>query len=304
MRTLRRVATLAIGAATVGLAVTSSARAQATRVKPPAPAADTGSRQVASGYAMVNGLRMYFEVHGNGTKGPSLVLLHGGGSTIGTNFARVLPLLAATRQVIAVEFQAHGHTKDIDRPYTFEGSADDVAALLEQLNITKADVFGFSNGGTTALQLAIRHPSVVNRLIIGSANYRRDGMQDGFWEFMQKGTFADMPQPYKEAFRKIDPSPDALMAMWRRDAERMLAFKDIPDSSVQAIRAPTLVVVGDRDVVRPEHALALARLIPNARLAVIPGGHGEYLGEVSFPRAPAPRVFAAMVEEFLKPPDR
>ena len=282
-----------------------AARDDADPIAPMAPIAARGNgAPTRTGYAWVNGLRMYYEVHGEGGISP-LLLLHGSSSTIGTNFGRILPLLKATHeQVIALEFQAHGHTRDVDRAFSFEQDADDVAALLEHLRVERATMFGFGNGGTTALQVAIRHPDVVDRLVVASAIYAKSGMRQSYWDAMKRSTFADMPQPYKEAFRKIDPSPDALMAMWRRDAERMLAFKDIPDSSVQAIRAPTLVVVGDRDVVRPEHALALARLIPNARLAVIPGGHGEYLGEVSFPRAPAPRVFAAMVEEFLKPPDR
>jgi pimeloyl-ACP methyl ester carboxylesterase len=252
-----------------------------------------------SGYAQVNGLRMYYELHGEG--GTPLVLIHGGGSTIGTNFGRVLPLLSRTRRVIAVEVQAHGHTRDIDRPFTFEQDADDVAALLDSLHVPKADVLGFSNGGTTALQIAIRHPRKVNRLVIASSNYRRDGMQEGFWDFMQKGTFADMPQPYKDAYLKIDPSQEGVHAMHDRDAKRMLAFRDIPDESIKAIQAPTLVVDGDQDVVRPEHALALSRLLPHARLAILPGTHGEYLGEIMTPKVSDRRLamFADLVTEFL-----
>jgi pimeloyl-ACP methyl ester carboxylesterase len=252
-----------------------------------------------SGYAQVNGLRMYYELHGTG--GTPLVLIHGGGSTIGTNFGRVLPLLSRTRRVIAVEVQAHGHTRDIDRPFTFEQDADDVAALLDSLHVPRADVLGFSNGGTTALQIAIRHPRKVNRLVIASSNYRRDGMQEGFWDFMQKGTFADMPQPYKDAYLKIDPSQEGVHAMHDRDAKRMLAFRDIPDESIKAIQAPTLVVDGDQDVVRPEHALALSRLLPHARLAILPGTHGEYLGEIMTPKVSDRRVamFADLVTEFL-----
>jgi pimeloyl-ACP methyl ester carboxylesterase len=252
-----------------------------------------------SGYAQVNGLRMYYELHGEG--GTPLVLIHGGGSTIGTNFGRVLPLLSRTRRVIAVEVQAHGHTRDIDRPFTFEQDADDVAALLDSLHVPKADVLGFSNGGTTALLIAIRHPRKVNRLVIASSNYRRDGMQEGFWDFMQKGTFADMPQPYKDAYLKIDPSQEGVHAMHDRDAKRMLAFRDIPDESIKAIQAPTLVVDGDQDVVRPEHALALSRLLPHARLAILPGTHGEYLGEIMTPKVSDRRLamFADLVTEFL-----
>ena len=254
---------------------------------------------VRAGYAHVNGLRMYYELHGSG--GTPLVLIHGGGSTIGTNFGRILPLLARARRVIAVEMQAHGHTLDVDRPFTFTQDADDVAALLDSLRISKADVFGFSNGGTTALQVAIRHPAKVNRLVVASANYRRDGMQAGFWDFMQKGTFADMPQPYKDAYLTITPNQAGLHAMYERDSKRMLGFEDIPDASIRAIQSPTLVVVGDKDVIRIEHALELSRALPHGRLCVLPGTHGSYLGEIMTPDV-SPRVlesFAAVLDEFL-----
>jgi len=254
---------------------------------------------VKSGFARVNGLRMYYELHGAG--GTPLVLIHGGGSTIGTNFGRVLPQLSRSRRVIAVEVQAHGHTLDIDRPFTFEQDADDVAALLDSLHVPKADILGFSNGGTTALQIAIRHPAKVNRLVIASSNYRRDGMQAGFWDFMEKGTYADMPKPYEVAYLKINPSQTGVHAMHDRDAKRMLAFKDIPDESIRAIQAPALVVVGDKDVVRPEHALALSRTLPHARLCILPGTHGSYLGEIMTPNVSdrTVAIFADLVTGFL-----
>jgi len=252
-----------------------------------------------SGYVSVNGLRMYYERHGAG--GPPLVLIHGGGSTIGTNFGRVLPLLSHSRQVIAVEVQAHGHTLDVDRPFTFEQDADDVAALLDSLHVAKADILGFSNGGTTALQIGIRHPAKVNRLVIASSNYKRDGMVDGFWDFMEKGTYADMPKPYETAYLKINPSQDGVHAMQSRDAKRMLAFKDIPDESIRAIQAPALVIVGDKDVIRPEHALELSRTLPHARLCILPGTHGSYLGEIMTPTVSdrTVGVFADLVTGFL-----
>ena len=127
-------------------------------------------------FAAVNGLKMYYEAHGSGSL---LVLLHGGGSTIESTFGRILPELARAHQVIAVELQAHGHTLDIDRPLSFEQDADDVAVLLKQLKIEKANIMGFSSGGTTALQIAIRHPELVNRLALLAAAFKRSGMQPG-----------------------------------------------------------------------------------------------------------------------------
>ena len=288
-----RLTVMPLFAIALNAGVAPPSRAQATR-----PDTRT-SGPPKSGYAQVNGLRMYYELHGAG--GTPLVLIHGGGSTIGTNFSRVLPMLSRNRRVIAVEVQAHGHTRDIDRPFTFEQDADDVAALLDSLHVPKADILGFSNGGTTALQIAIRHPGKVNRLVIASSNYKRDGMQAGFWDFMEKGTYADMPQPYKDAYLKINPSQAGVHAMHERDAKRMLAFKDIPDASIRGIQAPTLVVVGDRDVIRPEHALELSRTLPHARLCILPGTHGSYLGEVMTPTVSDRRVaiFASLVTEFL-----
>lgn len=252
-----------------------------------------------TGYAWVNGLRMYYEVHGEG--GTPMMLLHGGGSTIGTNFARILPLLQQKRQIIAVEFQAHGHSRDVDRAFTFEQDADDVAAVLTHLHVEKADLLGFSNGGTTALQVAIRHPQVVDHLVVASANYRKDGMHPWFWDFMRNGSFADMPQVYKDEYLKINPSEKDLYMMYERDSKRMLTFSDIPDDDIHSITAPTLVVAGDQDVVRPEHAVELSRLVQHGRLCILPGNHGSYMGEIMSPFVDhsVPERFVAIVEEFL-----
>lgn len=252
----------------------------------------------AGQYARVNGLEMYHEIHGSGRP---LVLIHGGGSTIETSFGRILPLLARTRQVIAVEVQAHGHTRDIDRAFSFEQDADDIAALLEQLGAAPADVLGFSNGGTTALQMGIRHPQRVRRLVVASANYKRDAMPAGFWESMASATVAGMPQVYKDIYLKITNDPERLMTMFRRSSQRMQSFTDIPDASIASIAARVLAVVGDRDVVSPEHAVELFRALPDARLCVLPGGHGSYFGEIMTPDVPdrVPERFVSIVEEFL-----
>lgn len=250
-------------------------------------------------YAAVNGLKLYYEIHG---RGRPLVLIHGGGSTLVSTFGRILPALAGTHQVIAVELQAHGHTLDIDRPLSFEQDADDVAALLAQLHIEKADFMGFSNGGTTALQIAIRHPQLVNKLVLASATYKRDGMQPGFFEGFQHASLATMPAPLKEAYLKANPDPKGLQTMFDRDVARMVAFKDIPDADIKAIVAPTLVINSDADVVRPEHALELAHTLPHAQLAILPGGHGDYIGEICAPDRDnnLPDLVTAMIEAFLK----
>lgn len=254
--------------------------------------------KVKTGYAQVNGINMYYEVHGQGTP---LVLLHGGGSTLFTSFAKMIPLLAESRQVIAVELQAHGRTSDRNAPESFEQDADDVAALLKHLTISKADIMGFSNGGSTSLQLAIRHPECVNKVVAVSAIYKRDGMQPGFFDFMQKGTFSDMPQPYKDAFLSVNNDPQKLMNMFNKDRQRMLDFKDWSDELIKSIEVPVLVMVGDKDVVRPEHAMELARLLPKGQLAVLPGGHGDFMGEVmaAVPNEKMITLTAAMIDDFL-----
>ena len=250
-------------------------------------------------YAVVNGLRMYYEIHGSGRP---LMLIHGGGSTIESTFGRVLPEFAKSHQVIAVELQAHGHTLDIDRPLRFEQDADDVAALLEQLKIEKADIIGFSNGGTTALQIAIRHPNRVNKLVLFSATYKRSGTQPGVFEgFKDASLEKSLPQPLKDAYLKANSDLKGLQTMFDRDLARMLAFKDISDAQIKAIQAPALIINGDADLVRPEHALELSHALPRARLAILPGGHGEYIGEScsTNKNSKIPQLTTAMIEEFL-----
>jgi pimeloyl-ACP methyl ester carboxylesterase len=169
-------------------------------------------QDVVSGYAPVNGIDMYYEVHGP-KRGVPLVLLHGGGSTIGVTWGKILPLFAQTRRVIAVEEQGHGRTSDRDAPVIFESSADDVAALLRHLGVEQADVFGFSNGAHIALHVAIRHPALVRKLVFASAMTKRDGAYPWFWEFMQNADFSNMPQPLKDAFLEVTPDPQKLRTM-------------------------------------------------------------------------------------------
>lgn len=249
-------------------------------------------------YAMVNGLNIYYEIHGSGRP---LVLLHGGGSTIASTFGRILPELAKTHQVIAIELQAHGHTLDIDRPLSFEQDADDVAALLGQLNVEKADIMGFSNGGTTALQIAIRHPKLVNKLVLASATFKREGIPQGFWEGMLQASINDMPPALKEAYFLVNPDPVGFQAMFERDVARMLDFKDISDEAIGAIQAPALVINGDAEIVSAEHALLLAHTLPHGQLAILPGGHGDYIGEICAvnKQSKIPELVVAIIEEFL-----
>jgi len=254
-----------------------------------------------SGYAPINGLNMYYEIHGSGAP---LVLIHGGGSTIQTTFRRVLHSFAEKHKVIAVELQAHGHTADIDRPLSFVQDADDVAELLKQLHISKSDIFGFSNGASTTLEIAIRHPELVNKIIVASTFFKKDGAPAWFWDMMAHPTFEGMPQPLKDAYLQINPDTNALYTMYKRDVARMQSFKDINEEDIKAINAPALIIIGDEDVVRPEHAVEMFRLLPNARLSIFPGGHGAYIGEVTtgMEHSKIPDLTVSVIEEFLNEP--
>lgn len=182
--------------------------------------------------------------------------------------------------MIAVELQAHGRTGDRDKDLSFEQGADDVATLLKNLNIDKADFFGFSNGGTTTVQIAIRHPEIVGKIVLGSALCKRNGVPVQFWDYMKQATLANMPEPLKEAYLKETPNPKGLQIMHDKDAKRMVNFKDIPDEQIESIKAPTLIIIGDQDLIKPEHAIEMNRQIAGSELAIIPGGHGEYIGEI------------------------
>lgn len=263
------------------------------------PISAAKNTEMTSGYSEVNGLKMYYEIYGHGKP---IVLIHGGGSTIETNFEKLIPLLSKTRKVIAVELQAHGRTSDRNADLTFEQDADDVTALLKSLNIDKADFLGFSNGGTTTIQIAIRRPEIIDKMILCSALAKRNGVPDWFWGFMENAKLENMPEPLKEGYKKVATDPNGLQVMHDKDAKRMVNFKDIPDEQIKSIKVLTLIIIGDKDVITPEHAIELHRQIGNSELAIIPGGHGQYIGEVTTitPDFKESDLIVPMIERFLK----
>ncbi len=255
----------------------------------------------ASGYAPVNGLKMYYEWYGEGDM--PLVLIHGGGSTIESTFGNILPMLAKHHSVIAIELQAHGRTGDRNTPETFEQDADDVAAMLKYLKVNKANIFGFSNGGTTALQIGIRHPEAVNKMIVVSGAYRRDGFINHFFDGFDHATLDNMPGSLKKAFLKVNPDSSALLNMFHQDVARMKAFTDIPDEMIRSIKAPTFVIINDHDVVTAGHAAQMMHIIPNSRLMILPGQHGNSIGaaesSVAGQMSKEAAFTATLVDEFL-----
>jgi pimeloyl-ACP methyl ester carboxylesterase len=251
-----------------------------------------------SDYAEVNGLKMYYEIHG---EGKPLVLIHGGGSTIQTSFGNIIPILAKHRQVIAVEMQAHGRTGDRDSDLSFEQDADDVAALLKHLKISKADFLGFSNGGQTTIEIALRHPELVGKIILASIFYKPDAVTPEFWKGFETATLNDMPQPLRESFLQVNNRPDLLLNMFNKDVQRMKHFKGWTDEQIQSIQAPVLIISGNHDVGSLEHCVEMYRNFPNSELVIFPGSHGTYLGAIeSLENGVWPKFNAThLIEEFL-----
>lgn len=217
-------------------------------------------------YAPVNGLQMYYEIYGSGQP---LVLMHGG-MTTAEDFGLVVPTFAQIRQVIAFERQGHGHTADIDRPFSLEQWADDTAALLQHLNIEQVDILGYSTGGSVALAFALRYPKMVSRLVFASAIYNREGYYPSIMEGLLQATADDMPDILRKMYTRVAPNPENWSKLVKKSVESVAEFKGWQKKDIRTISAPTLVMVGDSDIVRTEHAVELYRLISNAKLAILP----------------------------------
>lgn len=241
------------------------------------------NKDAKGSYASVNGLQMYYEIHGTGKP---LVLLHGGLGVIGM-FEQLLPSLAETRQVIAIELQGHGHTADINRPLSFEQMADDVAALIKHLALESADILGYSLGGGVALQTTIRHPKVVRKLAVVSAAFKSDGwypeIRAGMRSMNAEAAKTWVGSPMHQAYASVAPKPEEWPTLVTKLGQ--LVGQDYDWSKgVAAIKAPMLIVVGDADSIRTAHAVEFFELLgggkadagwdgsgmPNARLAILP----------------------------------
>lgn len=217
-------------------------------------------------YASVNALEMYYEIHGTGKP---LVVLHGAFCC-----ATVHRALAGNRQQIAVELQGHGHTADIERPLSIENMADDVAALLKHLKIERADVFGYSMGGSVALGMAIRHPDIVERVAINGAHCVaiEEAYEPETFKLFESLPADFAPPPLIGPYQRVAPDPQHWPVLVAKVKEMGLKWKGFTREQMSSIKAPVLITLGDRDVVRLDHAVEMYRIIPNARLAVFPGG--------------------------------
>jgi pimeloyl-ACP methyl ester carboxylesterase len=293
----RRTFVASVAATAMSLARGAAGSAQeGTGTATPTVGGEMMDTAVETGYAPVDGLQMYYEIHGDAVDDrPPLLLLHGGFLSIATSFGKMLPTLAAQRQVVAVEQQGHGHTADIDRPLTFEQEADDTAAALEYLGIERVDVFGYSDGGNVALGLAIRHPELVRKVAIAGTNITNDDLAPGIYDFMVGMKPEDLGDELRTMYEAEAPRPQDWPVLVEKIKQQVIALEGWTPEQLQGITAPTLVIFGDADVVTPEHAVKLFRQIPNAHLAVLPMRDHLELGT-------RPEWLFAMLEEFYAAP--
>lgn len=235
----------------------------------------------AGATAEVNGLTMYYEVHGD--SGEPLVLLHGAYMTIPTNWAGLIPTLSQTHQVIALELQNHGRTSDRDTPITYEGMADDVAALLDHLGVEKAAVFGYSMGGGVAIRLAMQHPERVSRLVVASMPIAYDAFPDTFHD-MVEGFTADffLNTPLAEAHTQFGKTEQQFVDLFEKLRALDLERFAWDEEAFAAIDVPSLLIFGDADVIKIDHIAKMHRLLggivdgdtnglPKTQLMVLPG---------------------------------
>jgi len=249
----------------------------------------------------VNGMQIYYEVSG---EGDPIVVLHGAYMNIPT-MGGIVPKLAETRKVYAIEFQGHGRTTDIDRPITYPNLADDVAAFMDKVGLEKADVFGYSMGAAAGLQLAIRHPQKVDQLIAASVAYDVKGWQPDFLAFIPQMTvemFTSMPMA--EDYKKLAANPDGFPAL----VEKLIQLEKEPmawEADVKALKTPVLIIAGDADVSTLEHSVAMFRLLgggvmgdmgkplPASRLAILPAtSHTAVISQVD--------LLMGFIDPFLK----
>jgi pimeloyl-ACP methyl ester carboxylesterase len=245
-------------------------------------------------------MQMYYEVSGTGDP---LVVLHGAYMNIPT-MGEIIPMLARTHRVYAVELQGHGRTTDIARPITYQSLADDVAAFMDSVGVARADVFGYSMGAITGLQLAIRHPDKVSRLVSASGAYDLRGWQPEFTALIPQMT-VDMlvGTPLEAEYRRLAPNPDGFSEL----ARKLIALETEPmawEADVRALETPVLVIAGDADVATLEHTVEMFRLLgggimgdmgqplPASRLAILPAtSHTAVIGQHD--------LLHALIEPFL-----
>lgn len=259
------------------------------------------AQQPVTGYVPVNGVKMYYEIHG---KGEPVVLLHGSFMTITSNWQETIAALEKSRQVIAVEMQGHGRTADINRDFSYANLADDIAAMLDYLKIGKADLIGYSMGGGVAMQAAIRHPQNVRKVVSISAVFRDDGwVKEALDAYPQLTAEAFKGSPIEAEYRKLSPTPNEFPNFVKRVISMDLKPYDFGAEKLKATQAPMFFIHGDADGVRLEHIAEMFRLKGGeimgdmrprsaSRLAVLPDTtHVTLMQKID--------IIAPMINDFL-----
>lgn len=262
---------------------------------------ESNSQLVQGKYIDVNGMKMYYEVTG---EGDPIIVLHGAYMNI-PSMGEIIPMLAKTHKVYALELQGHGRTTDIDRPITYPNLADDVAAFMDEVGLKKADMFGYSMGAEAGLQLVIRYPEKVNKLIAASVAYDIEGWQPEFKAAIPQMTVEMIVEmPFAEDYRKLAPNPDGFPAL----VEKLIALEKEPmawEADVKTLKIPVLIIAGDADVATLEHSVALFKLLGGGAM----GDMGNPLAESRLAILPAtshtavinqPDLLLAFIEPFLK----
>lgn len=262
-------------------------------------AAPPQAAEAGGTWASANGVKLYYELRGNG---PPVVLLHGGLNTVETSFSRVLPDLLRKHKVVAIEQVGHGHTADPDRPFTYPNMAADTAALLGQLALGPADLVGWSDGGIVALLVASAHPRLVRRVVVSGVNTRLDGLPPDSVKWLRETTDEALVKMLRKELREAydHASPDG-PAHWPIVVAKVKRLWQTPvtveKAQLAAIEAPVLVIAGDQDkFATPEHSVEIFRSLRRARLWIAPGtGHDTFNSRAAW--------LLPVVEDFLDSPD-
>jgi pimeloyl-ACP methyl ester carboxylesterase len=239
--------------------------------------ATKGIDMTQGAYASVNGIDLYYEILGADRPGLPLIMLHGGVLTFHLSFDSLLPALTAERKVIGVELQGHGHTADGDRPFSIRQCAEDVIALLDQLGIERADFLGYSLGGLVSTDVAVLAPDRVGRLVLASAHFRPTRSEAYYPEI----TALDLDSPrmpteeesaaMKRAYDEVAPNPEDFFPFVQKIQPNVHDFEAWTDEQLARLTMPVLIIIGDTDFIRLEHAAEMTQLVPNAQLAILPG---------------------------------
>lgn len=249
-------------------------------------------------YASVNGIDLYYEILGADRPGPPLIMLHGGALTFRLSFDSLLPTLTAERRVIGVELQGHGHTADGDRQFSIRQCAEDVIALLDRLGIERADFLGYSLGGLVSTDVAVLAADRVDRLVLAATHFRPTRSEAYYPEITTLQL--DSPRmPTEEegaamqrAYEEVAPNPDDFFPFVGKLQPAVHDFEGWTDEQLAGLTMPVLIIVGDTDFVRLEHAVEMKQLVPNAQLAILPGTkHMQVI---------RPDVVLPMVSAFLR----